>query len=33
METETKTVSIKELPIEIKELLKNTDFPVKRKIL
>ncbi|MDQ1255059.1 MAG: hypothetical protein QG646_4338 [Euryarchaeota archaeon] len=31
METETETVSIKELPIEIKELLKNTDFPVEKK--
>jgi hypothetical protein len=30
METESKDGSIKELPMEIQELLKNTDFPVTR---
>jgi hypothetical protein len=30
METEIKYESIKELPMEIQELLKNTDFPVEK---
>ena len=30
METESKSEMIKELPIEIKEIIKNTDFPVSR---
>jgi hypothetical protein len=30
METESKCGSIKELPIEIQEILKKTDFPVNR---
>ncbi len=33
METENKGGSIKELPIELQKVLKNTDFPVKRKDL
>jgi len=31
METESKGESIKELPIELQKVLKNTDFPVKKK--
>jgi len=30
METENKTESLKELPMEIQEILKNTDFPANR---
>ncbi len=30
METESKAGSINELPMEIQEILKNTDFPVSR---
>lgn len=30
METESKGISIKELPMEIQHILKNLDFPVKR---
>ncbi|MGB9939175.1 DUF2795 domain-containing protein [Methanosarcina sp.] len=30
MENESKGESIKELPLEIQEILKNTDFPVNR---
>jgi len=31
METESKVGSIKELPMQMQEILKATDFPVKRK--
>lgn len=31
METESKSESIAELPIEIREILKSTAYPVKRK--
>lgn len=30
METESKSIFITELPIEIREVLKNTEFPVKK---
>lgn len=30
METESKDGSLKELPMEIQEILKNTDFPVNK---
>jgi hypothetical protein len=31
METDKRVGSVKELPIEMKKILQNTDFPIKKK--